>query len=107
MHIELDGLRRKHRVLVVDLPSIDTVIGLDFMSKHDVDLHPKQRMLSDPTASGRRYMRAYDKEADSLPSSNSSFIELCSMSAFAATVHTLSDKELSQAFVACLTPELL
>ena len=41
-----------------------------------------------------------------MPSSNSTFIELCSISTFAATLHTLSDKELNQAFVACITPEL-
>lgn len=42
VYVKLGPLRRKHRALVVDLPSMDAVIGLDFMTLHDISLRCKK-----------------------------------------------------------------
>jgi hypothetical protein len=57
--IKLGALRRKHRVLVVDLPSIDAVLGMDFLARHDITVKCKQRLLSFPIAHGTDCVSAY------------------------------------------------
>jgi hypothetical protein len=39
MFVTLGSLQCKHRVLIVELPSIDVALGLDFMTKHDMSLN--------------------------------------------------------------------
>jgi hypothetical protein len=56
--MKLGPLRRKHRLLVVDLPSIDVVLGLDFMTKYNMVLNCKESSLSFPTPAGSHCLRA-------------------------------------------------
>jgi hypothetical protein len=103
-YIKLGPLRRKHRALVIDLPSIDAVIGMDFMARHDVTVNCKKRMISFPVGKGTSCLPAYQHE-ESIPSCGSSMIELCSMSAFANSIHK-EQFDLDHAVVACIAPEL-
>jgi hypothetical protein len=104
VYIKLRPLRRKRRALVIDLPSMNAVLGMDFMARHDVTISCKQRTLSFPTATSTACLNAYHN-MDSLPRCNSSMIEFCSLSAFANSIKNASTSELEQEVLACLTPE--
>jgi hypothetical protein len=103
-YIKLGSLRRKHRALVIDLPSIDAVIGMDFMARRDVSVNCKKRSISFPVGKGTSCLPAYQHE-ESILSCQSSMIELCSMSAFANSIRK-EPYDLENAVVACITPEL-
>jgi RNase H-like domain found in reverse transcriptase/Reverse transcriptase (RNA-dependent DNA polymerase)/Integrase zinc binding domain/Integrase core domain/Retroviral aspartyl protease len=103
--IKLGPLRRKHRLLVVDLPSIDVVLGLDFMTKHNITLRCKARSLEFPTSSGPYRLKALH-HTDDAPAYDSDLVELCTIQAFANAVRSMPEEELAEAFVACVAPEL-
>jgi hypothetical protein len=62
--MKLGPLRRKHRLLVVDIPSIDVVLGLDFMTKYNMVLSCKERSLTFPTPAGSNCLRALSHHDD-------------------------------------------
>lgn len=92
-------------MLVVQLDSVDDVLGQDFLTKYYVDLHPSKCKLSFMTPGGRQFLQAHSSTAE-LPACDSSFIESCSVSSFAKSISTVPEEELTEAFVACVTAEI-
>ena len=110
VHYKLGSFRSKQAFLVVDMPGLDVVLGMDFLSDHDVTTSFRKRTmhLRWMNARGRHDVTLHAFREPSRPPTDvtSDLVELCSLDAFAKEARRVSREELDDAFVACMMPEL-
>ena len=107
---KLGSFRAKRSFLVVDMPSIDIVLGMDFCHDHDVKASFRKRCIDVRHVHSRKHsvVRLYAFREPSRPHTDisSDVVELCSLDAFAKSVRSMPSESLDDAFVACVMPEL-
>ena len=107
---KLGSFRAKRSFLVVDMPSIDIVLGVDFCHDHDVKASFRKRGIDVRHVHSRKHsvVRLYAFREPSRPRTDisSDVVELCSLDAFAKPMRSMPSQSLDNAFLACVMPEL-
>ena len=110
VHFKLGTFRSKQSFLVVDMPGLDVVLGMDFLSHNDVTTSFRKRTMSITWTNARGChavtLNAFHEPSRSTIDVKSDLVELCSLDAFAKEARRVSKDELDDAFVACVMPEL-
>lgn len=100
-------LRSKRSFLVVDMPSIDIVLGMDFCHDHDVKVSFRKRVVDAMHRAKGKSMNVrlheFRKRGIASAGIKSDTIELCSLDAFARTIDRKSHDDVDDAFVECLS----
>lgn len=109
IHIKLGTFRTKRSFLVVDMPILDVVLGMDFLHTHDVSTSFRKRTISIAWQTARSHhtvtLHAF-REPARTTDVKSDLVELCSFDAFAKEARRVSQSEIDDAFVACVMLEL-
>ena len=83
--VKLQSYRFKQSFLVVDMPEHDVVLGMDLLVQHDPVISFRKRMMTLHDSHHTSHVRAH-RELESLPASQSSLIEACTLQSLSCNV---------------------